>query len=166
MVSSKKNILFLLLAPFLICSVSFAERGNVGKERRGLAVGDRPTKAPVYSPSLEPTDEEKHTSGDDDDGGSGKGKGRPTSKSDDESGKGKGHPAPEGDDDDGSTGKGYIPDDDAFYMSYPEGKGKGARPSKSKKNSKKDSKSEKAGKSDKTGMFNMQVGESVPSVSK
>jgi hypothetical protein len=181
---SKMNILFLLIASLLICDFSIAERGNVGRSRRELAVGDRPTKAPVHSPTHKPTDEGTPTLGDDDDG-SGKGKGRPTANGDDDdgsgkgkggptpngddddgSGKGKGQPAPEGDDDDGSTGKGYVPDDDAFYMSYPEGKGKGARPSKSKKKSKKGSKKDKSSKSDKTGMlYDVQVNVKVSSVS-
>lgn len=130
----KKNVLFLVMAFLLMCGVSFAERGNVARARRELNVGDRPTKAPVHSPTHKPTDEEKPTYGDDDDG-SGKGKGRPTGDDDDGSGKGKG-------------GSGMVPDDDAFYMSYPEGKGKGARPS-----SKKSSKKEKSSKSDKSGMY-------------
>jgi hypothetical protein len=168
MALSKMNILFLLMTPLLTCNVSFAERGYVSRARRELAVGDRPTKAPVHSPTHKPTEEGAFGDDDDetgkgkgrptpkgdDDDESGKGKGRPTTKGDDddESGKGKGQQTPEGDDDDSSTGKGYVPDDDTFYMSFPEGKGKGERPKKSKKNSKKDSKKDKASKSDKTGM--------------
>ncbi|KAG7358566.1 hypothetical protein IV203_015155 [Nitzschia inconspicua] len=143
----KKNTLSLLLAVFIMCGMSIAERGHSAMAQRGLAVGPRPTNAPTTSPTHKPTHEEMPATGDDDnETGKGKGRPHPNGDDDDDSGKGKGRPTPEGDDDDSGKGE-MIPDDDAF--SYPIGKGKGARPPKSKKSAK-SSKSGKAGKSDKT----------------